>query len=196
MTTPRCLRCDREIEANTSALHGRGRPRKWCSDECRKLASEERRAAERGVVAVELRERVVEVEKVVYRPATVAASIDRVLTDDRALQKLLNTLRHRIQAGTYRPGSDRTTATWALRRLTAPVADLLAQIHSSAGTTPPMDPVQAVRTVLGSPRSCRAVLEGLDRMARSGELDGGEHTATLTALDRLAAHTRRPSRRE
>jgi hypothetical protein len=39
--------------------------------------------------------------------------------------------------------------------------------------------------VLDSPRSCRAVLEGLDTMARSGELDGGQHTATKTALDRL-----------
>lgn len=193
MTTPRCPRCDREIESNTSALHGRGRPRKWCSDECRKLASEERRAAERGVVAVELRERVVEVEKVVHRPATTAASIDRVLDDDQALQKLLNTLRHRIKEGTYRPGSDRNM-TWVLRRLTAPVADLLAQIHSSAGTTAYIDPAQAVQTVLGSPRSCRAVLEGLDAMARSGELDGGQHTATLTALDRLVAHTRQQSR--
>lgn len=190
MTTPRCPRCDREIESNTSALHGRGRPRKWCSDECRKLASEERRAAERGVVAVELRERVVEVEKVVHRPATTAASIDRVLDDDQALQKLLNTLRHRIKEGTYRPGGDRNM-TWVLQRLTAPVADLLAQIHSSTGTTAYIDPAQAVQTVLASPRSCRAVLEGLDRMARSGELDDGRHTATLIALDRLAAHTRR-----
>ncbi|BAH47257.1 hypothetical protein [Rhodococcus opacus] len=194
MTTPRCPRCDREIESNTSAVHGRGRPRKWCSDECRKLASEERRAAERGIVAVELRERVVEVEKVVHRPATTAASIDRVLDDDQALQKLLNTLRHRIKEGTYRPNRDPGTAMWMLQRLTAPVADLLAQIHSSAGTTPPMDPAQAVRTVLHSPRSCRAVLEGLERMARSGELDGGQHTATLIALDRLVARTRRQSR--
>lgn len=193
MTRPRCPRCDREIESNTSALHGRGRPRKWCSDECRKLASEERRAAERGVVAVELRERVVEVEKVVHRPATTAASIDRVLDDDEALQKLLNTLRHRIKEGTYRPGGDRNM-TLVLRRLTAPVADLLAQIHSSAGTDPYIDPAQAVRAVLGSPRSCRAVLDGLDTLARSGDLDGGQHTATLTALDRLVAHTRQQSR--
>ncbi|MFZ2172514.1 MAG: hypothetical protein WAW17_00485 [Rhodococcus sp. (in: high G+C Gram-positive bacteria)] len=191
MTSSRCPRCDREIESNTSALHGRGRPRKWCSDECRKLASEERRAAERGVVAVELRERVVEVEKVVHRPATTAASIDRVLKDDEALQKLLNTLRHRIKEGSYRPNGDPGIRAWVLGRLAAPVTDLLAQIHSSAGTTAYIDPAQAVQTVLDSPRSCRAVLEGLDRMARSGELDGGQHTATLLALDRLAAHTRR-----
>jgi hypothetical protein len=53
----------------------------------------------------------------------------RVLDDDPALQKLLNTLRHRIKEGTYRPSSDPATTTWVLRRLTAPVAELLAQIH-------------------------------------------------------------------
>jgi len=47
-----------------------------------------------------------------------------------------------------------------------------------SGTSPSS---AAVRTVLESPRSCRAVLEELANQARSGMLDGGEHAPTVRA---------------
>lgn len=42
----KCPRCGRPFVAATQRTPGR--PRRWCSQECRRLASEERRAAERG----------------------------------------------------------------------------------------------------------------------------------------------------
>lgn len=54
-STPRtCPRCGREVESQS----GRGRPRIWCSDECRRRARDERAAAEHVSVPV----RVVQVE--------------------------------------------------------------------------------------------------------------------------------------
>ena len=54
-STPRtCPRCGREVESRP----GRGRPRIWCSDECRRRARDERAAAEHVSVPV----RVVQVE--------------------------------------------------------------------------------------------------------------------------------------
>jgi endogenous inhibitor of DNA gyrase (YacG/DUF329 family) len=40
----------------------------------------------------------------------------------------------------------------------------------------------AVRRVLGSPRACREVVEGLGAYARSGVLESGRHHATRRAL--------------
>jgi len=63
-TTMTCPRCGAETTAKA-----RGRPRKWCSDRCRKLASEEHRAAARGVIGLEIRDRIIErrIPEVVYR---------------------------------------------------------------------------------------------------------------------------------
>ena len=44
-----CPRC-----GNPVTIKPRGRPARWCSDRCRKLASEERRAAERGAIATDV----------------------------------------------------------------------------------------------------------------------------------------------
>ncbi len=55
-------------------------------------------------------------------------------------------------------------------------------------TTREPSPAECVARVLGSPRACREVLNGLTTLAANGQLDTGAHTATLTALGRLV-HT-------
>jgi len=44
----KCSRCGAPLRKS-----GRGRPPKWCSQTCRRVAYEERRAAARGVLAIE-----------------------------------------------------------------------------------------------------------------------------------------------
>ena len=57
-----CGWCSREFLPAT-----RGRTPKWCSQACRQRACEQRRAARSGLVAVEVVQQVVEVEKVVQK---------------------------------------------------------------------------------------------------------------------------------
>jgi endogenous inhibitor of DNA gyrase (YacG/DUF329 family) len=45
-----CPRCGRPIDEQRPRRPGR--PRRWCSSECRRAASEERRAAESGAIAI------------------------------------------------------------------------------------------------------------------------------------------------
>jgi len=45
-----CPRCGQWMEAQRPPKPGR--PRRWCSPECRRAASEERRAAESGAIAI------------------------------------------------------------------------------------------------------------------------------------------------
>lgn len=52
-----CPRCGAPVPIKTT-----GRPAKWCSQKCRRASYEERRAAARGAVAVEVVERVAYVE--------------------------------------------------------------------------------------------------------------------------------------
>jgi hypothetical protein len=47
---------------------GRGRRPKWCSPVCRHRACEQRRAADSGLAAVRVVDRIVEVERVVTTP--------------------------------------------------------------------------------------------------------------------------------
>ncbi len=93
-TTMTCPRCGAETTAKA-----RGRPRKWCSDRCRKLASEEHRAARRGVIGLEIRDRIIErrVSEVVYRAPSITASIALLLADVAASKKVLNTLARRVK---------------------------------------------------------------------------------------------------
>src|SRR3546814_12281622 len=67
-TCPRC--------GNPVTVKPRGRPALWCSDRCRKLASEERRAGERGAIGLQIRHHTRVVEKPVPErmSATVAAA--------------------------------------------------------------------------------------------------------------------------
>lgn len=48
-----CLRCGGSLRRRQT-----GRPRLWCSDRCRRLAGEERGAADRGAVGIRLVERI------------------------------------------------------------------------------------------------------------------------------------------
>ncbi len=52
--------------ARNFTIRARGRTPKWCSATCRQRAYEQRRAAESGLAAVKVGERVIEHEKVVY----------------------------------------------------------------------------------------------------------------------------------
>jgi len=93
--TPKlCPRCGTETTAKA-----RGRPRRWCSDRCRKLASEEHRAAARGAVGLEIRDRVIErrISEVVYRAPSISSSIALLLADVAASKKVLNTLARRVK---------------------------------------------------------------------------------------------------
>nr|WP_192959505.1 hypothetical protein [Rhodococcus erythropolis] len=98
-TCPRC--------GNPVTVKPRGRPARWCSDRCRKLASEERRAAERGAIGLEIRDHTRVVEKPVPErmSATVAAAraaedIDTALSVLNALQRNSERTRSRTKTST------------------------------------------------------------------------------------------------
>jgi len=83
-----CPRCHAAVVSTA-----RGRPRIWCSDQCRKLASEERRAAERGVIGLDVQRVVVEksVREIVRTP-TMPAAIDMVLGNRESIHTVLAAL--------------------------------------------------------------------------------------------------------
>ncbi|MEP6527082.1 MAG: hypothetical protein ABJA86_07940 [Nocardioidaceae bacterium] len=119
-----CVWCDAEI-----VVRRRGRLPCWCSSSCRHRAWEQRRAAACGRVAVELVERVVEVDVPVTVTETVevivlprgsawvdalrdlARQIDVGLVYDRDLPALATQLDQVIAALTRRPGL-RTRRHW------------------------------------------------------------------------------------
>lgn len=84
---PRCPRCSSPIPPNPN---GRGRPRVWCSQVCRRAAYEERRAAASGAIAKEV------VVKQVEPPWE--ETIERVLRSPKACQQVLRSLRQRLAA--------------------------------------------------------------------------------------------------
>ncbi len=81
----------------------RGRPRIWCTDRCRKLASEEHRAAERGAIGLQVHDRIVEkrVREVVRTPPSMTEAIEKVLGNREAVRTVLATLVHRQQQGKW-----------------------------------------------------------------------------------------------
>lgn len=89
-----CPRCHAAVVST-----GRGRPRTWCSDQCRKLASEERRAAERGAVGLDVYRVVVEkpVREIVRTP-TMPAAINLVLGNRESIRTVLASLVNSQQA--------------------------------------------------------------------------------------------------
>ena len=103
-----CPRCAATIPPK---LGGIGRPRRWCSQACRRAAYEERRAARNGAIAVELRDPptppadVVEIETVRYEPRvvhhepTVADALPVILNDAAASTRLLKALAVRAATG-------------------------------------------------------------------------------------------------
>jgi hypothetical protein len=127
---PVCPRCRAQLPASS----GKGRPRLWCSQTCRRAAYEERRAARSGAIGLRV-ERVVErVEKPVWC----------VEYRDRIVER--------------------------------PV--------------PPPEPAAAAAVVLGSPRACRTVLQGLADAVAAGALHRGEHAPTVRAAAHLFAALR------
>jgi hypothetical protein len=87
-SAPRCPRCSSPLPPNPS---GRGRPRVWCSQACRRAAYEERRAASNGAIATQ-----VVVQRV---EPTWDETMTRVLDSPVACRQLLTHLRHRLEAG-------------------------------------------------------------------------------------------------
>jgi hypothetical protein len=106
--TPVCARCHAPLEA----MSGRGRPRLWCSQACRRAAYEERRAARSGAIAVrvEICEKVVErrvrvidhsnlpAHKAQKKPPILAA-VDTVVASPRACRSVLEDLTDKANNG-------------------------------------------------------------------------------------------------
>ncbi|MFF0637803.1 hypothetical protein ACFYTS_35530 [Nocardia sp. NPDC004151] len=192
MDAKQCQRCGNTVEDSTGR---RGRPRVWCSPECRRLASEERRAARSAgrVIEVheEIRERVVDRS----RPLSPDGAVERVLSDGEATDRLLRVLAARLRKDPPRPRE-----AWQQDRMEWLIRDLWQAYHGVDGSVPPVEMPEtqpettaataeahraAVALVLGSPRSIREVLTTLGSWARTGTLARGEHAATLKAAAAL-----------
>lgn len=196
METTSCPRCGSDVLPTT----GRGRPRLWCSDECRRLSSEERRAARRTGRPVEIREEIRDRVVERSRPMSPDGAVDRVLSSSTATEKLLRVMSYRM----LNDPPITSHQQWMHSRL-KPFIDDLWTAHRDAGATAtteqpvpaPTEPVrsastdraaahrEAVALVLSSPRSSREVLLGLAEQAREGKLAGGEHSGTAAAVETL-----------
>jgi len=151
-----CPRCGAETTAKA-----RGRPRRWCSDRCRKLASEEHRAATRGVIGSEIRDRIIErrVSEVVYRAPSISSSIALLLADVAASKKVLNTLARRVK----RDQLDRAT----IKLLWPHIHELYTQARHRMGlperptTVRAMTPAECAERVLDWPHTSVQVINGL-----------------------------------
>ena len=189
MATQTCPRCGRDLLPTV----GRGRPRLWCSDECRRLSSEERRAARRTGRPVEIREEIRERVVERSRPLSPDGAVERVLSRSSSTEKLLRVLTHRMR---QEPPVTRTQES-ERARLAELAAELLAACRASDPGQSVPDPAaaaprdragahrEAVALVLGSPRSVREVLAGLVAQARQGKLAGAEHSGTAAAVESL-----------
>jgi hypothetical protein len=194
MEAKTCPRCGNKLPA----AGGRGRPRRWCSIKCRKLAFEDRRAARSTgkVVEVheEIRDRIIERS----RPISADGAVDRVLSDGAATRKLLRVLAHRMRTDPPLSNIDR----WIHKGLKPFIYELWQAYHAAeesrpaampevlpAAYTPPKNRAaahrEAVALVLNSPRSTREVLHTLAARSRDGILASSEHTATVAAANDL-----------
>lgn len=80
-----CLRCGEPLTRMRT-----GRPRRWCSDRCRRLAGEERGAADRGAIGIRLIERVERVE------SSIDECVERVVASPVACARVLRAVRQLI----------------------------------------------------------------------------------------------------
>jgi hypothetical protein len=120
----RCPRCGAEIASDTWPPKP-GRPAVWCSQQCRRAAYEERRAAKNGAVAV--RVEVVEkpVERIVERvrsetrrlPSSPAEAAQIVLRSPRACRTVLESLTAEVDSGRLDTGAHAPTLRAAQRLL-------------------------------------------------------------------------------
>lgn len=81
-----CLRCGGPLIRRRT-----GRPRRWCSERCRRLAGEERGAADRGAIAIRLIERVEQVE------SSLDECVDRVVASPVACARVLRAVRQLVE---------------------------------------------------------------------------------------------------
>lgn len=84
----KCPRCDSPI---TPSASGRGRPRVWCSQRCRRAAYEERRAAANGAIAKAVVTRNVE--------PPWDEIVERVLKSPMACRRVLQALTEKVDQG-------------------------------------------------------------------------------------------------
>ncbi|GAB4590383.1 hypothetical protein [Nocardia sp. IFM 10818] len=206
MEAKQCPRCGKSVESTTGR---RGRPRVWCSAQCRRLNSEELRAARAGGRAIEVHEEIRERKVERSRPLTPDGAVERVLSDRTATEKLLRVLAHRMR----KDPPHNTRQAWEEEPMKWAIRDLWQAYHGAGGSLPDvampeLEPQTttatadahraAVALVLSSPRSTREVLAALNGWARSGTLARGEHAATIKAakalLDTLAAYRLLPRR--
>ncbi|MEV6562960.1 hypothetical protein AB0M22_45085 [Nocardia sp. NPDC051756] len=190
MDVKRCPRCGDLIEP----AQGRGRPRRWCSPECRRRAFEENRAAASNGRVVEIHEEVRVVER--SRPLSPDGAVERVLGDAIAIQKLLRVLAHRmyrdpgiadVGANVVRPLlHDLWLANHGVRADDpVPAPELPPEAAGSARKNRADAHREAVALVLDSPRSTREVLHALTEQARNGTLANAEHAPTVAAANGL-----------
>jgi hypothetical protein len=124
MAVKRCLRCGAEMPSGAWPPKP-GRPSVWCSQQCRRAAYEERRAAKNGAVAV--RVEVVEkpVERIVERvrietkhvPPSPTEAAQMVLRSPRACRTVLESLTAEVDAGRLNLGAHAPTLRAAQRLL-------------------------------------------------------------------------------
>lgn len=105
-----CPRCGEPVPVKTT-----GRPAKWCSQRCRRAAYEERRAAKRGAIAVEV------VEHVKYVEHDLDQCLAEVLTSSLMCRRAVYRWRQMLRDGElHQPG-------W--RELIAPLLGLSEAIE-------------------------------------------------------------------
>jgi len=184
-----CPRCGAATTAKA-----RGRPRRWCSDRCRKLASEEHRAATRGAVGLEIRDRIIErrVSEVVHRAPSISSSIALLLADVAASKKVLNTLARRVK----RDQLDRAT----IKLLWPHIHELYTEARPRMGlperptTVRAMTLTECAERVLAWPHTGVQVINGLSVKAQAGHLSPAERRDLSTAITHLSdALTTTPS---
>ena len=83
-----CLRCGEPLLRRRT-----GRPRRWCSERCRRLAGEERGAADRGAIGIQLVERVERIE------STIDECVDRVVASPVACARVLRAVEQLVGEG-------------------------------------------------------------------------------------------------
>lgn len=84
-----CPRCGREVQRKPI-----GRPPIWCSQACRRAAYEERRAAARGAIAVEVVERIETLEH------PIGTCVDRTLASPAGCRRVVYELARLAHEGT------------------------------------------------------------------------------------------------
>lgn len=107
MDSRKCPRCGADLPP-TSASPKPGRPARWCSQQCRRAAYEERRAAANGAIAVRIETVEKPVERIVERvryetkpppPPTPAEAATIVAASPRACRTILEVLTTRAENG-------------------------------------------------------------------------------------------------